>query len=44
MFATVHLRGATQDQMLTVPTEAVIKTALAASWSLPTMAHIFVPR
>ena len=26
MFATVHLRGATQDQMLTVPTEAVIKT------------------
>src|SRR5258708_8202669 len=26
MFAKVHLRGATQDQMLTVPTEAVIKT------------------
>ncbi len=26
MFATVHLRGATPDQMLTVPTEAVIKT------------------
>jgi len=26
MFATVHLRGVTQDQMLTVPTEAVIKT------------------
>ncbi|MEA3197518.1 MAG: rane fusion protein copper/silver efflux system [Gammaproteobacteria bacterium] len=26
MFATVHLRGATQDQVLTVPTEAVIKT------------------
>jgi Cu(I)/Ag(I) efflux system membrane fusion protein len=26
MFAAVHLRGATQDQVLTVPTEAVIKT------------------
>jgi Cu(I)/Ag(I) efflux system membrane fusion protein len=26
MFATVQLRGAMQDQMLTVPTEAVIKT------------------
>jgi Cu(I)/Ag(I) efflux system membrane fusion protein len=26
MFAAVHLRGASQDQMLTVPTEAVIKT------------------
>jgi Cu(I)/Ag(I) efflux system membrane fusion protein len=26
MFATVHLRGTTQDQVLTVPTEAVIKT------------------
>jgi membrane fusion protein, copper/silver efflux system len=26
MFATVHLRGSTPDQMLTVPTEAVIKT------------------
>jgi Cu(I)/Ag(I) efflux system membrane fusion protein len=26
MFATVHLRGATPDRMLTVPTEAVIKT------------------
>jgi membrane fusion protein, copper/silver efflux system len=26
MFATVHLRGATQDQVLTVPTEAVIMT------------------
>jgi membrane fusion protein, copper/silver efflux system len=26
MFATVHLRGATQDQVLTVPTEAVIVT------------------
>ena len=26
MFAAVHLRGATQDQVLTIPTEAVIKT------------------
>jgi Cu(I)/Ag(I) efflux system membrane fusion protein len=26
MFATVHLRGTTQDQVLTIPTEAVIKT------------------
>jgi Cu(I)/Ag(I) efflux system membrane fusion protein len=26
MFATVHLRGATQQSVLTVPTEAVIKT------------------
>jgi Cu(I)/Ag(I) efflux system membrane fusion protein len=26
MFAAVHLRGTTQDQVLTVPTEAVIKT------------------
>jgi Cu(I)/Ag(I) efflux system membrane fusion protein len=26
MFATVHLRGRTQDQVLTVPTEAVIVT------------------
>jgi Cu(I)/Ag(I) efflux system membrane fusion protein len=26
MFAAVHLRGATQDQVLTVPTEAVIRT------------------
>jgi Cu(I)/Ag(I) efflux system membrane fusion protein len=26
MFAAVHLRGATQDQVLTVPTEAVIMT------------------
>ena len=26
MFAAVHLRGASQDQVLTVPTEAVIKT------------------
>ncbi len=26
MFASVHLRGAPQDQVLTVPTEAVIKT------------------
>jgi membrane fusion protein, copper/silver efflux system len=26
MFATVHLRGPTQESMLTVPTEAVIKT------------------
>jgi membrane fusion protein, copper/silver efflux system len=26
MFAAVHLRGATQDQLLTVPTEAVIMT------------------
>ena len=26
MFATVHLRGTTQDQVLTVPTEAVIMT------------------
>ncbi len=26
MFATVHLRGATQESVLTVPTEAVIKT------------------
>jgi Cu(I)/Ag(I) efflux system membrane fusion protein len=26
MFATAHLRGATQQQVLTVPTEAVIKT------------------
>jgi Cu(I)/Ag(I) efflux system membrane fusion protein len=26
MFAAVHLRGVTQDQVLTVPTEAVIKT------------------
>lgn len=26
MFAAVHLRGTTQDQVLTIPTEAVIKT------------------
>ncbi len=26
MFATVHLRGTTQDHVLTIPTEAVIKT------------------
>jgi len=26
MFASVHLRGATQDRVLTIPTEAVIKT------------------
>jgi Cu(I)/Ag(I) efflux system membrane fusion protein len=26
MFAAVHLRGAAQDQVLTVPTEAIIKT------------------
>src|SRR5258705_37885 len=26
MFAAVHLRGATQDQVVTIPTEAVIKT------------------
>jgi Cu(I)/Ag(I) efflux system membrane fusion protein len=26
MFASVHLRGTTQDQVLTIPTEAVIKT------------------
>jgi len=43
MFATAHLRGSTQESVLTVPTEAVIKTGTRSIVILAEDAHHFRP-